>query len=399
MITKTISMCQGKGSLSHNNREFTAKNIDPSRTADNIVFIQQDLGDAYHQLFDEAVARYNAHQKRKDRMIDDYFQHLINREPSKSVIIGANKQKSFYEDLVQIGTKDDTGVGTPDAEVAVACLKEYMEGFQKRNPNLYVFNAVMHLDEATPHLHINYIPVGHYDRGLDTRNAMAKALEEMNFGLDARAINRWRLKEWAVLNNICAEHGIEISEPQKSRGYSFTTAEYGEYKDTIKALEEEKAQAENERDEAQAELEKITQKRVKLDDIDKLDTGKTMFGGKVTVAKDDWENITALAKREVVSTKQVRKLKKERDEAVQKYDELKDKYDTASEELSAYKKKEKERGLFTREKLKKETARISREDELSRELRKAKAFISACGLSADFQQYKYNSTTRKKTLE
>ena len=399
MITKTISMCQGKGSLSHNNREFTAKNIDPSRTADNIVFIQQDLGDAYHQLFDEAVARYNAHQKRKDRMIDDYFQHLFNREPSKSVIIGANKQKSFYEDLVQIGTKDDTGVGTPDAEVAVACLKEYMEGFQKRNPNLYVFNAVMHLDEATPHLHINYIPVGHYDRGLDTRNAMAKALEEMNFGLDARAINRWRLKEWAVLNNICAEHGIEISEPQKSRGYSFTTAEYGEYKDTIKALEEEKAQAENERDEAQAELEKIAQKRVKLDDIDKLDTGKTMFGGKVTVAKDDWENITALAKREVASTKQVRKLKKERNEAVQKYDELKDKYDTASEELSAYKKKEKERGLFTREKLKKETARISREDELSRELRKAKAFISACGLSADFQQYKYNSTTRKKTLE
>ena len=152
----------------------------------------------------------------------------------------------------------------------------------------------------------------------------------------------------------------------------------------------------NERDEAQAELEKIAQKRVKLDDIDKLGTGRTMLGGKVTVAKNDWENITALAKREVASTKQVRKLKKERDEAVQKYDELKDKYDTASEELSAYKKKEKESGLFTREKLKKETARISREDELSRELRKAKAFISACGLSADFQQYKYNSTTRKK---
>ena len=158
MITKTISMCQGKGSLSHNNREFTAKNIDPSRTVDNIVFVQQDLGEAYHQLFDEAVERYNAHQKRKDRMIDDYFPHLFNRELSKSVITGANKQKSFYEDLVQIGTKDDTGVGTPDAEVAVACLKEYMEGFQKRNPNLYVFNAVMHLDEATPHLHINYIP-------------------------------------------------------------------------------------------------------------------------------------------------------------------------------------------------------------------------------------------------
>lgn len=130
----------------------------------------------------------------------------------------------------------------------------------------------------------------------------------------------------------------------------------------------------------------------KLDDIDKLETGRTMLRGKVTVAKDDWENITALAKREVASTKQVRKLKKERDDAVQKYDELKDKYDTASEELSAYKKKEKEGGLFTREKLKKEAARISREDELSRELRKAKAFISACGLSDDFARYKFNKT-------
>ncbi len=192
-------------------------------------------------------------------MIDDYFQHLFNREPNKSVITGANKQKSFYEDLVQIGTKDDTGVGTPDAEVAVACLKEYMEGFQKRNPNLYVFNAVMHLDEATPHLHINYIPVGHYDRGLDTRNAMAKALEEMNFGHDARAINRWRLKEWAVLSNICVEHGIDISEPQKSRGYSFTVEEYGKHQDEIKALNAEMAQVESELAEKQAKREDLDQ--------------------------------------------------------------------------------------------------------------------------------------------
>lgn len=129
-LSKTISMCQGKGSLSHNNREFTAKNIDPSRTPDNIIFVQQDLGEAYHRLFDGVIANYNAKQKRNDRKIPDYFQHLFNREPSKSVITGANKQKSFYEDLVQIGTKDDTGVGTPDAEIAVACLKEYMEDFQ-----------------------------------------------------------------------------------------------------------------------------------------------------------------------------------------------------------------------------------------------------------------------------
>ena len=88
-------MCEGKGSLSHNNREFTAKNIDPSRTADNIVFVQQELGEAYHHLFDEAVEKYNARQKRNDRKIDDYFEHLFNRPPGKSFIVNSNKHQRF----------------------------------------------------------------------------------------------------------------------------------------------------------------------------------------------------------------------------------------------------------------------------------------------------------------
>ena len=94
----------------------------------------------------------------------------------------------------------------------------------------------MHIDEATPHLHIDYIPVGHFERGLDTRNAMAKALEEMGYGKGANAINRWRLAEWEVLHQICLAHGIEISEPKKSRGYSYTVEEYGKHQDEIKAL-------------------------------------------------------------------------------------------------------------------------------------------------------------------
>ena len=399
MSTKTISMCQGKGSLSHNNREFSAKNIDSSRTADNIFFVQQDLGETYDQLFGAAVERYNARQKRNDRKINDYFQHLFNREPSKSVIMGANKQKSFYEDLVQIGTKDDTGVGTPDAEIAVACLREYMEGFQQRNPNFHVFNAVMHLDEATPHLHIDYIPVGHFDRGLETRNAMAKALEEMGHGKGANAINRWRLTEWEVLNQICLAHGIEISEPKKSRGYSYTTEEYGKHQDEIKRLEEEKAQALAERDEACAELDKAAKKKVKLDEIEGIEAKESMFGKKVTLSKEDYDTLSDTAKKYVAMVKINKKLKAEHDTALQERDKLKAQLSAVSSELAVYKKAEEEKALFTREKMKKEAKRISREDELSRELRKAKAFISACGLSSDFQQFRYNSTTRKNVLE
>ncbi|MDE6021083.1 MAG: plasmid recombination protein [Ruminococcus sp.] len=385
MNTKTISMCQGKGSLSHNNRVFSAKNIDSSRTADNIVFIRQGLGETYDHLFGKAIERYNARQKRNDRCIPDYFQHLFNRPPSASVITGANKQKSFYEDLVQIGTKDDTGVGSSDAEKAVECLREYMEGFQERNPNFHVFNAVMHLDEATPHLHIDYIPIGHFSNGLDTRNAMAKALEEMGHGKGANAINRWRLSEWEVLHQICTAHGIEISEPKKSRGYSYTVQEYGEHKDKIRELESEKERLTAERDEARVEVDKLSKKKVKIAEIEGIEAKESMFGKKVTLSKEDYDKLNDTAKKYVAMEKSTKKLKSERDTAVQRYDELKKKYNSASTELSAYKKKEDEKRYFSREKLNEQTRQISDREKL----RKAMAFISACGLSDDFARFKF----------
>ena len=398
MSTKSISMCEGKGSLSHNNREFSAKNIDSSRTPNNVVFVQQALSDAYHQLFDEAVEKYNARQKRNDRKIHNYFEHLFNRLPSKSVITGANKQKSFYEHLVYIGTRKDTGVGTPDAEITTECLREYMEGFQARNPNLYVFNAVLHLDESTPHLHINYIPVGHFTRGLEVRNAKNKALEEMGFGNDAKLNDLWRRSEWDVLKNICNAHDIEISEPKKSRGYSFTVEEYGEHQDRINALNAEIERLTAERDEAVAEFEKVSRKKVKLTEIDSVETGKTVFGGKVTVSQEDWDNVSDLAKKEVASQKQTKKLRKERDEAVQECDKLKTQLAAVSSELSEYKKKEENKRYFSREKQNAEAQRIKREDQLSRDLQKARAFISACGLTEDFARYKFNKT-RNAELE
>ena len=391
-------MCEGKGSLSHNNREFSAKNIDSSRTPNNVVFVQQALSDAYHQLFDEAVEKYNANQKRKDRKIGNYFEHLFNRLPSKSVITGTNKHKSFYEHLVYIGTRKDTAVGTPDAEITTECLREYTEGFQARNPNFYVFNAVLHLDEATPHLHINYIPVGHFTRGLEVRNAKNKALEEMGFGNDAKSNDRWRRSEWDILKNICNAHDIEISEPKKSRGYSYTVEEYGEHQDRINALNAEIERLTAERDEAVAEFEKVSRKKVKLTEIDSVETGKTVFGGKVTVSQEDWDNVSDLAKKEVASQKQTRKLRKERDEAVQERDKLKTQLAAVSSELSEYKKKEENKRYFSREKQKAEAQRIKREDQLSRDLQKARAFISACGLAEDFARYKFNKT-RNAELE
>lgn len=228
MKEKRISFGQGKGSLTHNNREFMADNVDPLRTPQNITFVRQPIGEAYDQLFAESTKRYNARQKRNDRMIHgSYYEHLFGVKPCNTVRTAADKRKSFYEDVVQIGKMEDSGYGTEDFQLVADCLKEYMEGFQDRNPNFYVFNAVLHMDEATPHLHIDYIPVGHYKRGQDTQNGIAQALKEMGYGEGKQAIARWRAAEVEVLNAICLEHGIKPLAPEKARG----TLEIPEYKE------------------------------------------------------------------------------------------------------------------------------------------------------------------------
>ena len=237
MSAKSRSHCQGKGSLSHNNREFRPKNADINRTPDNITFVKEPIAAAYKKLFGAAVERYNAKQKRSDRKIKNgYYEYQFNHKISQNVVTSADKRKSFYEDVVQIGTMNDTAVGTADAETAKKCLTEYMEDFQRRNPNFYVFNAVLHMDEATPHLHIDYIPVGHYKRGIDTQNGIAQALKEMGYGYGKDAIAKWRKSEYDVLREICVRNGIEISEPKKGRGHSYAPDEYKAYKKEMESL-------------------------------------------------------------------------------------------------------------------------------------------------------------------
>ena len=235
MKQKRISFGQGKGSLTHNNREFMADNVDPLRTPQNITFVRQPIGEAYNHLFAESTERYNAKQKRNDRKVQgSYYEHLFGVKPCNTVRTAADKRKSFYEDVAQIGKREDSGYGTEDFQLVADCLKEYMAGFQKRNPNFYVFNAVLHMDEATPHLHIDYIPVGHYRRGQDTQNGIAQALKEMGYGEGKQAIARWRAAEVEVLNKICFEHGIKPLAPEKARG----TLEIPEYKEKRRQADE-----------------------------------------------------------------------------------------------------------------------------------------------------------------
>ena len=159
-MERTISAMIGKGSVNHNTRAFTAKNVDKNRSVDNVEFRQEDIKQVYHKLFDEALERYNAKQKRKDRVIDNYYEKIRR----------GKQEKLFHEVIFQIGNKDDMNAKSEDGLLAKRILTEFMDEFQARNLYLYVFSAHLHMDEETPHLHIDFAPyITESKRGLDTR--------------------------------------------------------------------------------------------------------------------------------------------------------------------------------------------------------------------------------------
>lgn len=193
----------GKGSLKHNSRKFHAKNTAPNRTHWNVEYCNEDIKDVYHELFDEALKRYNDKQTRKDRKIDDYYEKIRS----------GKQEKLFHEVILQIGDKDNMGSETMEGQLAAKILDEYMKGFQERNPTLRVFAAHLHLDEATPHLHIDFIPyVTGSKRGLDTRVSLKQALSSLGFKGGSRSeteLNQWVQSEKQKLAMVMRENGIE----------------------------------------------------------------------------------------------------------------------------------------------------------------------------------------------
>ena len=202
-MKRTISAMRGKGSLSHNSRQFIAENVDSSRTPLNVEYRNEDIRAVYHELFDDALARYNEKQTRRDRVIDDYYEKIRT----------GKQEKPFEELIIQIGNKDDMNASSENGQLAQQMLDEYMQSFQQRNPTLRVFSAHLHMDEATPHLHIDFIPfTTGSKRGLETRVSLKKALEALGFAGGTKShteLNQWIESEKQALASIMARHDIE----------------------------------------------------------------------------------------------------------------------------------------------------------------------------------------------
>ena len=202
-MKRTISFMTGKGSVNHNSRKFHAKNTDPERSCLNVEYCNENVKDVYHELFDEALARYNEKQTRSDRRIDDYYEKIRS----------GKQEKPFHEIILQIGDKDNMGAKTENGQLAAKVLDKYMRDFQRRNPTLRIFSAYLHMDEATPHLHIDFVPyTTGSKRGLDTRVSLKQALSALGFKGGTRReteLNQWVAYEKEQLAAVMLEHGIE----------------------------------------------------------------------------------------------------------------------------------------------------------------------------------------------
>lgn len=201
-MKRTISVMVGKGSVNHNSRTFHAKNVDRERSHLNIEYCNENIRDVYHELFDEALIRYNEKQTRSDRRIDDYYKKIQS----------GKQEKTFHEVIFQIGNRDDMNARSEEGILSAKVLDEFMQDFQKRNPTLRVFSAHLHMDEATPHLHIDFIPyVTGSKRGLDTRVSLKQALGALGFKGGTRSdseLNQWVYAEKQQLAAIMERYDI-----------------------------------------------------------------------------------------------------------------------------------------------------------------------------------------------
>ena len=193
----------GQGSVNHNSRKFHAKNTDPGRSHLNITYCQENIKTVYHELFDEALERYNAKQTRADRRIEDYYEKIRS----------GKQEKPFHEIILQVGNRDDMSANSEEGQLAAVVLDEYMNGFQERNPQLRVFSAHLHMNEATPHLHIDFVPfTTGSKRGLDTRVSLKQALAAQGFKGGTRGDTEWSQwvrSEKVQLSLVMERHWIE----------------------------------------------------------------------------------------------------------------------------------------------------------------------------------------------
>ena len=317
-IKRTISAMSGDGVVAHNRRTYIAENVDPTRTHLNIEYCYTPIEEAYHQLFDEALAEFNAKQKRKDRCIKNYYEKIRD----------GKQEKTFYEVIFQVGNKDDMGTAGENGELAKDILDKFYHSFIERNPHLHVYSAHLHMDEATPHLHIDFIPfTTGSKRGLSTRVSLKQALADQRITGEGRSLTErdlWVQEEKEALAEIMLEHGIEWEKK-------------GEHKEHLSVLEFKREKRKEELAELEQTIERVQQQQVSIKAVEQIEAKPLPLTSKVAIDKEDYQTLVTAAQKYVVQEKQEGKLKKLLKEAKKTIADLKSKIELLVTELSATK--------------------------------------------------------------
>mgnify|MGYP000786608393 CR=1 FL=1 len=310
----------GDGVVAHNRRTYIAENVDPTRTHLNIEYCYTPIEEAYHQLFDEALAEFNAKQKRKDRCIKNYYEKIRD----------GKQEKTFYEVIFQVGNKDDMGAAGENGELAKDILDKFYHSFIERNPHLHVYSAHLHMDEATPHLHIDFIPfTTGSKRGLSTRVSLKQALADQGITGEGRSLTErdlWVQEEKEALAEIMLEHGIEWEQK-------------GEHKEHLSVLEFKREKRKEELAELEQTIERVQQQQVSIKAVEQIEAKPLPLTSKVAIDKEDYQTLVTAAQKYVVQEKQEGKLKKLLKEAKKTIADLKAKIESLVTELSATKDK------------------------------------------------------------
>lgn len=375
-MKRTISAMSGDGVVAHNRRTYIAENVDQTRTHLNIEYCYTPIEQAYHELFDEAQAEYNAKQKRKDRRIENYYEKICN----------GDQEKPFYEVIFQVGNKDDMGAASENGALAKEILDKFYHSFLERNPQLHVYSAHLHMDEATPHLHIDFIPfTTGSKRGLSTRVSLKQALADQGITGEGRSLTErdlWVQKEKESLAEIMLEHGIEWDQK-------------GEHKEHLSVLEFKREKRKEELAELEQSIERVQQKQVSIKAVEQIETKPLPLTSKVAVDKEDFQNLVTAAQKFVVQEKQESRLKRLLKDAKKTISDLKAKVDSLVAELDSV-KGELAQYRSTRGQLR--TTELEQDnDYLRRKIRTYEEVISRNNLWTYFSKYKEKVTVKKDT--
>lgn len=298
-MKRTISGELGKGSVNHNSRKFSAKNVDSSRSHLNIDYCNERIQDVYYELFDDALKRYNERQTREDRKISNYYEKIR----------AGNQEKPFHELILQVGNKDDMNATGEYAQLARQVLDEYYQGFQTRNPNLRVFSAHLHMDEATPHIHIDFIPfTTGSKRGLDTRVSLKQAFAAQGFTGGTRRSTEWTQwveSEKKQLAIVMERHEIQWEQLGTHEEHlSVLDYKKQERAKEVRALNTAIAEKQTQVDRIEQTLQSVQQQAVDLDKIENISVKKALLSDKVTLPRSDFESLLNAAKQYVVYRRQ-----------------------------------------------------------------------------------------------